>query len=285
MNCHPERSKRVLARLRSRGTCSCLLFCHPERSFLRSKKRSRKPALSEGRISVPSRMGTPTLLTASLLLTPFSACFAQPPEKQPSHTFHDRSTRISFDYPANWTFAEHDREISTFQLDARTAPRAARLRAVVAMPENPYPASTFSGAYLYFSVTPQSSAAACARQAVPPRITTAEATHRAAEARAHSDPDQAGKPPAIALTAKPDKLQIAGIAFTHGRDEQRDVCLTQHDDVYTTFRAGSCLRFDLAINNFCGGEVSGVRDITPRQLDDVRARLTAILSTMRFGPK
>ena len=214
-------------------------------------------------------------------------------QSAPAHTFHDRTTRAAFDYPAGWTFAEHDHEISTFHLDARTAPRAARVRAVVAIPQNPFPESTFSGAYLYFSVTPHSLASACARQAIAPRITSAEAAHRAAEYRAsHPDPNPdsdpsgpAGKTPVIALTTKPDKLQIAGIAFTHGRDEQRDVCITQHDDVYTTYRAGSCLRFDLAINNFCGGEVSGVRDISTKQLDDVHARLTAILSTLRFDPK
>jgi len=231
---------------------------------------------------------TPTLLTLLLLIAPFSlCCLAQKTAPaQSTHTFHDRATHVSFDYPANWTFAERDHEISTFHLDARNAPRAARVRAVIAMPENPYPQSTFSGAYLYFSVTPQSSAAACSRQAVAPRLAATEAAHRAAEFQAsHPDDDAAGKPATIALTTKPDKLQIAGIAFTHGRDEQRDVCLTQHDDVYTTFRAGSCLRFDLAINNFCGGEVSGVHDITAKQLDDVRARLTTILSTIRFDPK
>ena len=244
--------------------------CHPERSLLRSKKRSRR---------------TQTLSAVALLLTPFSlCCLAQKAAPaQPTHTFHDRATRVSFDYPANWSFAERDHEISTFHLDARTAPRTARVRAVMAMPENPYPASTFSGGYLYFSVMPHSTAAACARQAVPPRLTATEAAHRAAEFRASHPDDTAA--PAIPLTGKPDKLQIAGITFSHGRDEQRDVCLTQHDDVYTTFRAGSCLRFDLAINNFCGGEVSGVRDISAKQLDDVRARLTAILSTLRFDPR
>lgn len=276
-NCHPERARSV-----SRRTCGCLLFCHPERSFLRSKKRSRSTCCS---------------LAVALLLAPLSLC-SHAQSSQPTHTFHDRATRLSFDYPANWTFAEHDHEISTFHLDARTAPRTARLRAVVAMPENPYPASTFSGAYLYFSVTPQTTPAACARQAVPPRLTAAETAHRAAEFRA-SHPDLSQNPdsdpsgpsgtnpaiPLITLPYTPDKLQIAGIPFTHGRDEQRDVCLTQHDDVYTTFRAGSCLRFDLAINNFCGGEVSGVRDISSKQLDDVRTILASILSTLRFDPK
>jgi hypothetical protein len=37
--------------------------------------------------------------------------------------------------------------------------------------------------------------------------------------------------------------------------------------------------------NFCGGEVSGVKDIAPQELDQVRARLLAILSTARFDPR
>jgi len=261
------------------------MICHPERSLAQRVRRSRRACPERGTRQRPESNGTCSLIIAAMLSGAFSlSSYAQ--STQPTHTFHDRITRISFDYPANWTFAERDHEISTFHLDARTAPRNARVRAVIAMPENPYPQSTFSGAYLYFSVSAQSTAAACSRQAVAPRLTATEAAHRTAEIHAsHPDDDAAGKPATIALTTKPDKLQIAGIAFTHGRDEQRDVCLTQHDDVYTTFRAGSCLRFDLAINNFCGGEVSGVHDITAKQLDDVRARLTAILSTLHFDPK
>ena len=242
------------------------------------------PSSRAQRVSAESR-DLRIYFVLALLLAPLSICMnAQSVQSpQPTHIFHDRNTHISFDYPANWTFSRADHEISTFHLDARTAPPKATLRAVTAIPENPFPASTFSGAYLYFSVTPHSSAASCARQATPPRITAAEAAHRAAELHtSHPDDNAAGNSPGIALAAKPDKLQLAGIAFTHGRDERRDVCLTQHDDVYTTYRAGSCLRFDLAINNFCGGQVSGVRDISPKQLDDVRARLTAILSTARF---
>lgn len=206
--------------------------------------------------------------------------------KQSTHTFHDRGSGVSFEYPAGWTFAERDHEISTFHLDARTAPRKAQMRAVVAMPANPFPASTFSGAYVYFSVTPRTSAAACARQAVPPAITKAEAEHRAAELRAASGSSaQDGAAPEVVLAAKPEKVQVAGIAFTRGRDEQREVCITQHDDVYTTERKGACVRFDLAINNFCGGEMSGVRDMTAAQREDVRGRLKAILETVRFEGK
>ena len=234
-----------------------------------------------------------------LLLAPFFLCIplfcqtAHPAQTaQPTHTFHDSANHLSFSFPANWTFAEQDHEISTFHLDARTAPRNATLRAVVAMPQNPFPESTFSGAYLYFSVTPHSSASACARQAVAPKLTPAEAARRSAEDAAGNAAAPAPEPnpaspstPGPSLSLAPDKIQIAGIPFTHGRDEQRDVCITQHDDVYTTLHAGACLRFDLAINNFCGGEVSGVRDITPAQLDQVRARLLTLLSTLRFDPR
>ena len=208
-------------------------------------------------------------------------------QKQAMHTFHDRGSRVSFEYPAGWAFAERDHEISTFHLDARTAPKKAQLRAVAAMPENPFPASTFSGAYVYFSVTPHTSAAACAREAMPPAISKGEAARRAAELRAASADSDAGNgaAPAIVMVGKPEKVQVAGIAFMRGRDEQREVCITQHDDVYTTRRAGACVRFDLAINNFCGGEVSGVRDMTPAQLENVRERLKAILDTVRFEGK
>jgi hypothetical protein len=200
------------------------------------------------------------LLSVILLLAlPFSATQAQTTQ---THTFHDPAYHLSFDYPAAWTFSHTDREISTFHLDARSAPHTARLRAVVAMPENPFPASTFSGAYVYFSVTPHASADSCAAQAT---IST----------MVRNAP----------MTKLGEKTQIAGIPFTHGHDEVKDICLIQHDEIYTTRRAGACYRFDLAINNFCGGEVSGVKDITPAELDQVRTRLTSILSTLRFDPK
>lgn len=187
--------------------------------------------------------------------------FAQtaPPAQK---TFHDRTYRLSFDYPADWTFSTNDREISTFHLDARSAIKRTRMRAVVAMSSNPFPASTFSGAYVYFSVTPRSSAAACALQATSTTVVR------------------------NASQVKPgEKTHVADIPFTHGHDEQKDICLTQRDEIYTTRHAGACYRFDLAINNFCGGEVSGVKDITPAELGQVRARLSSILNTIRFDPK
>jgi hypothetical protein len=195
------------------------------------------------------------LLPAILLRCAMTAAQSAPA----IHTFHDPAYRISFDYPANWIFSRADGEISTFRLDARSAVKKTTLRAVVAMPENPFPASTFSGAYVYFSATPHSSAASCARQAAPPASRQA--------------------------TPKLETAHINDIPFTRGHDEVKDICITQRDEVYTTYHRGSCLRFDLASNNFCGGEVSGVKDISSQELDQVQSRLESILSTIRFDGK
>jgi hypothetical protein len=219
--------------------------------------------------------------TPARAASPFAAAPVPPAVIRPSaasgasRTFHDPSYKVSFDYPSNWTFTRNDREISTFHLDARSAPRKTRLRAVAAIPENPFPESTFEGAYVYLSVTPHSNPEACAIQAAPPRPRPAPAG------------TPAGTPsrPLLKPSARPVTKEIGGIAFAHGHDEQKHICTTDRDEIYTTLHKGSCYRFDLAINNFCGGEVSGVRDITPQQLDEVRQRMEAILSTVRFDPR
>jgi hypothetical protein len=192
-----------------------------------------------------------------------SAASAPSLKTDPSRTFRDPVYKVAFDFPLSWNLAKRDGEVSTFHLDARSAPKSALVRAVVSMPENPFPASTFSGAYLYFSVTPHSSAELCARQAA-------------------GETSVAGKP---SVKEQPVEIQIAGIPLMHGHDEQKDICITQRDETYTTYRRGTCYRFDLAMNNFCGGEVSGVKDITAKELDEVRGRLMSILQTVRFEPK
>ncbi|HEV2620082.1 MAG TPA: hypothetical protein VGU23_09125 [Acidobacteriaceae bacterium] len=197
----------------------------------------------------------------ALLATSLSTTAQQPASPSFTRAFHDPIYHLSFDYPASWNFSQTDGDLSTFHLDARTAPHRAILRAVTSMSENPFPASTFSGAYVYFSVTPHASGPSCAAQAAPP-------------------PSSAQKPP-----GKPTRIVINDIPFTHGHDEAKAICIVQRDEVYTTRHAGSCYRFDLAINNFCGGEVSSVRYIRPAELDQVRGQLESILSTLHFDPK
>ena len=177
---------------------------------------------------------------------------APEPTTPPARAFHDSRYGVSFTVPPAWNLNRRDGEVSTFNLDARNAAHTAQLRAVATISFNPHPYSTFSGALFYFSVAPNVTANQCA----------AQATARA--------------PRSV------DTTQVAGVPFTHGYDEHGGICTESRDEIYTTPHNNACYRFDAVINNFCGGDVSGVQDISDRQLDDVRRRMQNILNTVRF---
>lgn len=174
------------------------------------------------------------------------------PTTPPARTFRDSRYGVSFLVPAAWNLSRKDADISTFNLDARTAVDGTQMRAVAAIAFNPHPFSTFSGALFYFSVTPHVTAAQCSHQA------TAQA-------------------PRTVTTA-----QIGGVSFTHGYDEHGTICTEARDEIYTAPRNNACYRFDLVINTYCGGDVSGAREITPNELDSVRRRMQAILDSVHF---
>ncbi len=177
------------------------------------------------------------------------------PATPAASAFYDSRYGVSFKVPAGWTLTRHDAEMSTFGLDVRTAPSATKMRALATIAFNPYPASTFSGALFYFSVTPGSTEAQCRNQAL-------------------------AQAPRTVATA-----QVGGASFTHGYDEHGTICTESRDEIFTAMRVNACYRFDLVINSFCGGEVSGVRDITPAQLSGVLKRLQSILDSVRFDSK
>lgn len=186
------------------------------------------------------------------------------PTTPPTRDFHDPRAGVTFQVPAGWNLNRKDGEVSTLRLDARSTTRATQLRAVANITFNPYPSSTFSGVYFYVSVTPKISPNDCATQATIPGP--------------RKLPGKATTTPAASKETK----QIAGVTFTHGYDEHGGVCTESRDDIYTASRNGSCLRFDLVVNNFCGGDVSGVRDITEAQLIAIHQRMEAILNTVQF---
>lgn len=187
-------------------------------------------------------------LIAAAFLATLSASAQTEPTTPPAHSFHDTHFGISLQIPAGWNFSRKDSDLSTFKLDARTAPRNAQMRAVANIAFNPFPASTFSGALFYFSVTPHATEAECRAQASQ-SIST---------------------------------VPVDGVAFTRGSDEHGTSCIETRSDTYTALRNNGCYRFDLVINTFCGGEVSGASDMTPQQVDAIRKRLESILSTVRF---
>ena len=188
----------------------------------------------------------------AVLLATISAAAQTEPTTPPEHPFHDARHGVSFQIPAGWNFSTKDSDLSTFALDARTAPRKAQMRAVANIAFNPFPSSTFSGALFYFSVTPHTTEAECHAQAsaqFPHTVTT---------------------------------LPIDDVLFTHGYDEHGTICIEARNDIFTAQRNNACYRFDLVINTFCGGEVSGARDINQYQIDSIRKRLESILSTVKF---
>lgn len=177
---------------------------------------------------------------------------APEPVSPAAQTVTDAKTHIEFRLPAGWNLNRRDGEVSTFRLDARTAARRTEVRVVASLAFNPYPLSTFSGALFYLSVTPRSSAEACTAQA-------------------NGKPNKP-LPPAI----------VGDLRFTRGRDEHGRICTETRDVVYTALRAGSCIRFDLAVNTFCGGDVSGAEELTEPQLGAIFKRMEGILQTVRF---
>jgi hypothetical protein len=174
------------------------------------------------------------------------------PTMPPAHPFHDSRYGVTFTVPAAWDINRKDAEVSTFNLDARTIARTTQLRAVASIDFNPHPNSTFSGALFYFSVTPHLTPSQCSAQA------SAQIPHTAST------------------------IEIGGVPFTHGYDEHGGICTESRDEIYTTPRNNTCYRFDAVINTFCGGDVSGVQDITPHELDSVRRRMQNILDSVHF---
>ena len=174
------------------------------------------------------------------------------PTGPPARTVHDSRDRLTFDLPAGWNYSRQDGEFSTFALDARSALAETQLHAAASLDFNPFPYSTFSGALFYVSATPRATPLSCSNQA------TAPASHPASP------------------------LVLDGMTFKRGYYEHGGSCVESRDDVYTALRGTNCLRFDLVINTFCGGEVSGARDMTEQQLEAVRKRMEDVLHTVRF---
>lgn len=200
----------------------------------------------------------PKVVPVPPLSLPRARSAAKPPPEPtspPAQMVEDDRTHVVFKLPAGWNVSRKDGELSTFRLDARTAPARSDLRVAASLNFNPYPASTFSGAIFYLSVVPRASAAGCA----------AETTLKPEKALA----------PAV----------VGDVKFRRGKDEHGHICTESRDVAYTALRGGSCVRFDLAVNSFCGGEVSGAEDLTEDQLGSLFKRLEGILGTVEFRGK
>ncbi|HEX4154045.1 MAG TPA: hypothetical protein VHY48_00400 [Acidobacteriaceae bacterium] len=222
-----------------------------------------------------------------------------PPPSAVSQGFRDGHFGVRFQVPPGWSLNRKDGLVSTFHNDARSASPKAKMRGVASLDFNPYPYSTLSGAMLYFSVTPHTSDAECARQAIPPEFASAAGAPAQMTGPAGGDPQPEGAPgeargtsegsqgtsdgsPVGGSAAFPTDVQdIGGMRFTHGHDEHGEICVEARDEVYTAYRKGACYRFDLEINTFCAIS-SGAREITDGQIRSLNQRMADILSTVEL---
>ncbi|WP_263377827.1 hypothetical protein [Granulicella paludicola] len=201
------------------------------------------------------------------------------PEAEPAESktqaFVDKHYQVSFTVPRGWEVARKDYQVSTFHLDARSAPQKSQLRGLAMLDFNPFARSTLSGAIFYFSVEPKTTDVECAAQATIP------------SGGAAIDPAEfASTAPVSSKVETPqnhkDVQDVAGITFAHGHDEHGRVCIEARDEVYTAWHKHACYRFDLAINTFCP-EGSGAEPISLEQVRAVDQRMVDILSTVTFG--
>lgn len=178
---------------------------------------------------------------------------AKTPATPPEQDVRDQRDGIRFHLPAGWNLARRDGELSSFHLDARSASPKAQVRAVASLAFNPYPHSTFAGALFYLSVAPGLSTDDCEAQ-----------TKRA---------------PEHAMSA----TFIGDQSFARGTEEHGKICTEARDITYVGVRKGKCVRFDLVVNNFCGGDVSAARDLTQTEFGSVYGMLDGVLQTVRFS--
>lgn len=171
---------------------------------------------------------------------------SSPPANAKEQSFRDARFGVRFRIPPGWSFNRKDGEVSTFHLDARSAPARAQMRGVASIEFNPFPLSTLSGAMLYYSVERHAHEGECARQA-----------------NASGQPSRSSHPK--------DTVDIGGMTFTHGHDEHGGICIEARDNIYTAYRKRACYRFDLELNTFCSVS-SGAQELTEDQMKDTSKR-------------
>ena len=191
-----------------------------------------------------------------------------PPPDAPGLQFRDSRYGVQFEVPPGWNFTRKDREVSTFRLDARTAPPKSELRGVASLGYNPFPRSVLSGALVYFSVAKHATDRSCAAQA-----SVSVAVDGPPQDAPKLDWRREGTREGQSVAS------IGGMPFAHGHDERGGICVEQRDEVYTAYRKGACYRFDLALNTFCS-ESSGASELSREQMRSLEARMAGILSTV-----
>jgi hypothetical protein len=199
-----------------------------------------------------------SLVGFSLLLAPVSV-WAQPAVSTHSDWkgFSDEAGGVNFQYPRRWILSELNKYPFASSLTRHSiTPRA--MVYVGNADSNPYPNTTLVGAEFLYAARPAASIEACSEMIVD-----------------REWPD--------AKLLAPERLN--GVIFAHAKSADNWTCHYLREDLYSTYRGGTCYLFDLAVETECFGAVDGMRELTSTERAEVQATLEHILSTVSIREK
>jgi hypothetical protein len=175
--------------------------------------------------------------------------------------YSDELFHVTFEYPASWTFARDQPfymplSISYRQDSATPLPMRALVFAKSVDGVPPWPTTDLGGVEFGYE---------------------AHYVHSAEECRG------------LALTldnhdGKIEQVKLNGISYWHGTAASAGLGHGIEEDIYTTLRTDSCLRFDLAVHLVNSGVDVPPRALGPKEQQLIRAGLTGILSSVRVTP-
>jgi hypothetical protein len=173
------------------------------------------------------------------------------PAAVPMATYHDLDGDVWFQYPAAWKIDDTQQFYApTFIL---MGDRKARVQVVFYPEGNSYERTTLLGLAFAYVKVPQPSSESCA---------------------------------AMAARDAPDKLEtvtIHGAPFEHTESEVAGMCHEAKQEIYRTYRNGSCYLFEGDMDTICSGVADGQRDLTAAETRALMGQLNAIPQSIRFA--
>jgi hypothetical protein len=190
-------------------------------------------------------------IAVSLLLTASMATAAQSPSATRLKQFADADTGVSFRYPHNWQLNTAGRgSVEVDFTDLKVMPRVA-----VYMEHgdsSPYRNTTFVGAEFLYATRSIDSSKECSK------LIFGEGANAKRQ------------PPRV----------IDGVTFAHVKTMDAWTCHSVYEDLFATYRNGTCHLFDLATELECFGAVDGERLLTKGEMAQIEATLNDVLSTV-----
>jgi hypothetical protein len=91
---------------------------------------------------------------------------------------------------------------------------------------------------------------------------------------------------ATAVGSEPQKAEtilVHGVSFQHFETTVGGMCHDADQQVYWTYRAGTCYVFEGDMNTLCAGVVDGQRALTAAETQALKRHLDAIPQSIRFA--